>query len=674
MVEHLRWLFCFSLPLTFVVFLVQHVGAAETSHTIVVSPTGDDHASGTRAQPLRTISAAAEKAQPGDTVLVLAGTYRERVAPRRSGKPGQRIIYRAQPGKRVIIKGSELWQPNWHSEGDGVFSAIPDNELFNDRSPDYIDSHNPFEVALSSTPWERDGKPEVERGFGGDPEVVYTCGQVFINGQRLREVPYRNEVEKGHWFYSSKERRIYVGFGDQDPKHQQVEISTRRRIFAPTQRGLGYITVEGFIMEHCGNQYPTNFWERYRYGQRGALGIEAGHHWIIRRNVVRLAKTFGIDAGYVDRRTPQTMAITDNVIEENYVMDNGSAGILSNRSANMIVRNNVVTNNNTLRFFELKRWEQAGIKCHKFKNGHIHHNYIADNRLTYGVWLDNQFPDSRVSHNVIVNNGRAGLFLEMSDYDYDKLLVDHNVVVGNNENAVYIHDASGATFAHNLFANTTAGGLSSRRGQAIYIRQVTKRTRSRYHSFFNNLFIGNHYLLDVNYPAFHGGPLRFEGNDYDGDPQQPRFTINKLSDKPSPWTDEEFYDLVKKDVAGNQTQPEIQRDDRRVGLTQSQWRQFWKTHGMTNDFSSRLHKNSRVHYDEKRQKLIMDVSFDPAQPSSTDIEGLTEDFFGGDLGGAEKVSAGPFQNLKAGKNEFDIWRGLPILKPGELPPVNFNQM
>ena len=36
-----------------------------------------------------------------------------------------------------------------------------------------------------------------------------------------------------------------------------------------------------------------------------------------------------------------------------------------------------------------------------------------------------------MTRNVIVNNGVKGIFLEMSDYDWDTALVDHNVVVGN---------------------------------------------------------------------------------------------------------------------------------------------------------------------------------------------------------------------------------------------------
>lgn len=150
--------------------------------TIYVSPSGSDMNPGSQQAPLKTISAAAEQARAGDTVLVLEGVYRERVAPPRGGEPNMPIIYRGEPGKRVVIKGSEVWRPDWRHEGGGVYSAIPDDSLFNDRGDEYVDHYNPLKVELSSTPWHREGKREHERGYGGDPALTYTCGQVFLDG------------------------------------------------------------------------------------------------------------------------------------------------------------------------------------------------------------------------------------------------------------------------------------------------------------------------------------------------------------------------------------------------------------------------------------------------------------------------------------------------------------
>lgn len=51
-----------------------------------VSVRGDDAGDGSPQRPLRTISAAARLAQPGDVITVHEGTYRERVRPPRGGR------------------------------------------------------------------------------------------------------------------------------------------------------------------------------------------------------------------------------------------------------------------------------------------------------------------------------------------------------------------------------------------------------------------------------------------------------------------------------------------------------------------------------------------------------------------------------------------------------------
>jgi len=153
----------------------------------VVAPTGDDRGPGDAAHPLRTISAASQRARPGDTVLVKAGVYRERVAPPRGGEPGRPITYRGETLGKVFVRGSERWRPAWTRHRAAVYHAVPDEAIFDDQV--YRDSGNPFRVACASTPHGRNGKPERQRFDYGDPNLVYTCGQVFVNGARFTQVP-----------------------------------------------------------------------------------------------------------------------------------------------------------------------------------------------------------------------------------------------------------------------------------------------------------------------------------------------------------------------------------------------------------------------------------------------------------------------------------------------------
>jgi len=89
-----------------------------------VATTGSDANSGTATEPLLSIAAAADLAQPGDTVIIHAGTYRERIAPPRGGtSEDRRITYRAAAGERVIVCGSEI-VTGWKEVGDGTWRVV----------------------------------------------------------------------------------------------------------------------------------------------------------------------------------------------------------------------------------------------------------------------------------------------------------------------------------------------------------------------------------------------------------------------------------------------------------------------------------------------------------------------------------------------------------------------
>lgn len=641
--------------------------------TIVVAPRGADDAPGTDESPLRTISAAADRAMPGDTILVRAGIYRERVAPPRGGMPGKPIIYRGEKLGTVVLRGSNEWKPAWQSHQPGVVFATPRDDLFDDDV--YVDSANPFLVELASTPHERDGKPESERYDRGDPELIYRCGQVMVNGKPWQQRPFLSEVETrpGTWtFVPGTEDgggRIYINFGTLDPVQQQVEISTRRRIFAPHIRGLGHIHVEGFVMEHCGNQYPTNFWNTPKWSQAGAFGLRGGHHWIVRNNVIRYANTIALDLGSGggdnERERAQVGGApfgADNLIEKNWFLDNGSAAIIGSGSQRVVIRGNVILRNNTFRFNGPKRYEHAGIKFHYVRDGLIEDNYVADNPLSEGIWLDNQFPGTRVTRNVVVNNGARGIFLEMSDYKFDAVLVDHNISVGNRGIQFYVHDASGSTVMHNLFANSP---VDAKYGQGVYIYQVTARTKTGYHSLYNNLFVNHKVMLDINYPSHRSGPQRLDHNVYDAASEDRQFLINSASDKPSPWKPEEFFALIQSEVGEDDLQP--LHGGSKVALTLDEWRKFWAFHGLQNDGGSIVRKGMKVSYDPLSFELRVTLPFDPATVGSTGHPKIDHDFAGLPVPQDGNAVPGPFQSMSKGDNRFKVWNGLPLLAEGMLP-------
>jgi hypothetical protein len=220
-----------------------------------------DENRGSEAAPLKTINRAAQLAQPGDIVLVHEGVYRERVAPARGGTKGQPIVYTTAPREKVVIKGSEVWQPRWRKTSDEltIYAGTLDAEMFQNARV------HPYLTRLKGMPAGRH----------------LSLGQVFVDGQLLHEVDNRKDLTttSATWRVNEGGAELTIHFpeGKKPPAERLVEVTTRQRIFAPYRRGLGYIHVRGFTMEHCANQFPERFWQSDS-PQAGALGCRAKLH------------------------------------------------------------------------------------------------------------------------------------------------------------------------------------------------------------------------------------------------------------------------------------------------------------------------------------------------------------------------------------------------------------
>ncbi len=83
-----------------------------------------DAPDGSTAAPFATIGEAVAAVQPGDTVEIRGGIYRERFRIP-SGEPGRPITVRAAAGQAVVVSGCEPLD-GWKPAGDGVFSTMLD--------------------------------------------------------------------------------------------------------------------------------------------------------------------------------------------------------------------------------------------------------------------------------------------------------------------------------------------------------------------------------------------------------------------------------------------------------------------------------------------------------------------------------------------------------------------
>ncbi len=465
-------------------------------------PDASDQNPGTALRPFSSIHAASQLAQPGDTILVHRGVYRERIAPPRGGKEGQAIVYLAAAGEKVVVKASEMWRPSWEpvkghpgvyagsfASVDFTLKPAPDAALF----PGAATHYNPYLDTLKEAP----------------SHEILSLGQIFVNDEPLTQVGNREDLYRvaGTWMVNETRDGAYVHFPDAGarPEDQLVELTTRRRCFAPYVRGLGHIHLIGFRFLHGATNFPENFWRGSGHPQAGMVSTRGGHHWRIENCSIRLGQSIGLDIGNegvkdadgLGQERPKGAGY--HLILNNIISDNGCGGIEGIGSTETRIVGNLIERNNRLGFTAP---EIGGIKLHVFERGLIEDNLIRDN-YGYGLWLDNVWTDSRVTRNVIIGNHGTGMFIELG---LGPLLVDNNIIalnhnlMGLNGDGVYSHDASGVTFAHNLvYGNANVGlwvHLATDRSQYVASDGIETETKTlceaSHWRIFNNMFLANH--------------------------------------------------------------------------------------------------------------------------------------------------------------------------------------
>jgi hypothetical protein len=490
--------------LCWLLWMIPTVLMAQRSYVVAQGhPKANDRHPGTERRPLATIGQAASLAQPGDTVLVYGGTYRERVAPARGGTAEHPIVYLAAPGEQVTVKASERWQPTWEAvpgQADVFFGSFASVNFTlkpaapADQFPGAPTHYNPYLDTLAASPTGE----------------VLSLGQVFVDGQPLTEVTDEATLYQlpGTWMLNQARDGAYVHFpaGQVAPTQRLIELTTRQRCFAPFQRGLAYLHVIGFTFEHGATNFPQSFWqENDSHPQAGIVSTRSGHHWRIEGCTIRLGKSIGLDIGNEGSGDADGLGQVrikgagHHQILGNVIADNGCGGIEGIGSTETRIIGNLIEGNNRLGFTAA---EIGGIKLHVFERGVIADNLIRNNH-GYGLWLDNIWTDTRVTRNAIIGNQGAGIFIELGQ---GPLMIDNNVIALTHNNmalngdGVYSHDASGVTFAHNLiFENTNFGlwvhvatdRLRYQADEGIETETRVPCQASRWR-IFNNMILSNH--------------------------------------------------------------------------------------------------------------------------------------------------------------------------------------
>ncbi|QNN21939.1 xylosidase [Planctomycetales bacterium ZRK34] len=477
-----------------------------------VAQDGDDAHDGSAARPLRTISEAARRAQPGDVITVHEGIYRERIDPPRGGtSDDRRIVYQAAPGQNVVIKGSEIVR-GWKKVAHDTWQVTLPNTFFGE--------FNPYNDPIRGDWFNPRGR-------------VHHTGAVYLNGHWLIEAAKQEEVlqpvqGEPRWFATVADgvTTIWAQLPSVDPNRDGIEINVRRCVFYPSKPGINYITVRGFTLEHAATPWAPPTAE-----QIGLIGTHWSRGWIIERNTIRYSICTGItlgkhgDAfdntsqdtaeGYVKTierahafAIPWTRQnIGHHIVRDNYIAYCEQAGIVGSMGAVFsTITDNTIHDIHVRSLFTGA--EVAGIKFHGAIDSLIARNHIY--KTIRGIWLDWMTQGTRVTANLLHDNGPAeDLFVEVN---HGPFMVDHNLFLSTRS---LLEASGGGAYAHNLFTGDIRPRNETRLtpyhpAHATQVAGLAKIV-SDDERFYNNLFIAHADLSQYGSDATH---LRAAGNVY----------------------------------------------------------------------------------------------------------------------------------------------------------------
>ncbi len=454
-----------------------------------VATSGKDSNPGTRMAPLHTIQRAAELARPGDTVTVHEGTYRERVSPARGGDSDKRrIVYRAAPGEKVQVKGSEVVK-DWLRVAGDTWKVTLANSFFG--------NFNPYNDLIHGDWFDRRGRD-------------HHTGAVYLNGDWLNEAPDLDSVLKPVegiplWFgrVDDKDTTIWAQFKGVNPNEQELEINVRRTVFYPDKPGINYITVRGFILRDAATQWAPPTAE-----QVGLIGTHWSKGWIIEDNVISHSRCSGVTLGkYGDKwdNTSENTAegyvktieralengwnedtIGHHIVRNNTITDCEQTGICGSLGAIFSrIESNHIYNIWTRRLFSGA--EIAGIKIHAAIDVLIKHNRI--DHAFRGMWMDWMAQGTRIMGNLCYDNSAEDLFVEV---DHGPFLVDNNLFLSSTS----LSDMSeGGAYAHNLMAGRIVSRPEPGRATPFHPAHSTAiagltTVKGGDDRFYNDIFVG----------------------------------------------------------------------------------------------------------------------------------------------------------------------------------------
>ncbi len=445
-----------GLRLALAVALSAALGASEWTVASNGSDANDGRSSTT---PFRTIGRAATAVNPGDTVRIRGGTYRESVSIARSGTAAAPITFVAWPGETPVIKGSQV-VAGWTVHAGAVW-----------KKPWSVNSQQVF---VDGAPLQQVGVPSTFYAASvSDGSTPYTPVGAGLA-----------DVTAGRFWFDAVARTLYVRLVDSgDPNAHLIEASTAQRLLGISGTN---VQVRGLAFRHSATA-------AYQYG---GAAVELGSDCLLERCDVQWCDAAGISPGYQKSRARIIDCIASN---------NGNLGIGTANAADFLIRGCTLERNNYRRFHT--EWQAGGAKITGDSWGTIERCVVRDN-IGMGIWFDycNSGGRSIARDNWIsgcVVNGE-GIIVECSR----NVLVCNNIATGNERRGIYVSGSSDVTVANNTVVGNHGWAALEVGGMPRAGRTVTGI------AVHNNLVVANDGRFDVIIVKENGGDVGVTAFDY----------------------------------------------------------------------------------------------------------------------------------------------------------------
>jgi hypothetical protein len=339
------------------------------------NPQASDDGDGTRERPWKTISRAAAKVAPGDTVMIRDGTYREQVVFHTSGTEQAPIRFEAAPGARVVLTGADRLTGWQRAEGGSPVYHVPWKHRF--------------------IPWSKHmTHPDDEYH-----RLIGRCEQVAIDDYLLRQVLEGSQLAPGTFFVDVSNQVLQVWDpGSRDLNKVLAEASVRQE----TVRVEGsWVQLHGLRFRFAANM-----------AQHGAV-VLAGSHDLLEDCIAESMNASGA-----------TFSGEQQVVRRCVFRDNGQIGFGANGAHHLLFTECLVENNNTKGFD--RGWEAGGDKLVLCHDAVLERSQFVRNRGN-GVWFDIGNEHCTVRQCLLADNEDSGIFCEISF----GLQAHDNVIVGN---------------------------------------------------------------------------------------------------------------------------------------------------------------------------------------------------------------------------------------------------